>query len=162
MGVQRFINSWRFDYKLWSKCRITFISVNLWRVWITHYLWYVISLNDSENLGKKDLKWIMDACDLQNIGQHLIKNNYDSEMEIHGWSHEHFQTSMSKSHSLQVHPQMHVRNLSFKEEALREHDPEIPAWLRTKWKTVVRCLGIWNSFWKIWHHVLHTDGMGVR
>ena len=57
------------------------------------------------------------------LRQHCIKNRHDSVMEITAWVQKHFQKSVCE-HSTQCNPQMQVKSLSCKKEAICEQDSE--------------------------------------
>jgi len=69
-----------------------------------------MSSKDSENLNRSHRY-------LQTLRQHCVKEKHDSVLEIMAWTQEHFQKSL---------PQMQVKALSRKEEAICDHDPEMP------------------------------------
>lgn len=85
------------------------------------------------------VKSIVDACDVQALGEHSIKKNrHDSIMEISPWAQERSQKSLPVN-TVCHHSQKY--RLLYKQEATFEHNPETPSSSLGQWKLEI-------PFWK--------------
>ena len=58
--------------------------------------------------------------------RHCSKCRHDSLLDITAWAQEHVQKSPVCEHSSLCNPQTQIKVVSYKEEVICDHDPEMP------------------------------------